>query len=253
MKLVVAFLTVFIMCTHAQESDSISFVFSEDNPPFSYENEQGKTFGLIPDLVKEVLVRLDSVEYEFIAYPWPRAQLRVENSSMDAFCTYPSSTRQKYALFTETPLLHLEYDYLIFHKDNPNVTELLQIEQIDDLMNFVFVSQDATEWEDENIPQTVERYFVNKLEQLFHITFLRKKGDFFIMNLEEAMYHAEDLGYKELLRYKKVDFIPDSSIPFHIGFRRDFPGAEKLLKQIDDILNSDDFQKRKMEIIQSYQ
>lgn len=139
-----AILIFFSSILAADDVENLTVVFSEDNPPFSHISETGEVIGLLPDLVREVFDRLDNVSIESHAYPWSRAQYLIETSQRDLFCTYPSSSRQEYALFTENPLLHLDYDYLIFSKDNENAQRLLDVDVISDLTDFVMVSHSAT-------------------------------------------------------------------------------------------------------------
>lgn len=246
-------ITLVSICSFAQENKDLKFVFSDTNPPFSYVSEKEQIVGLIPELVEIVMKNYGEISYEFKIFPWKRAQILVEKAEMDAFCTYPSKSRKDYAIFTKTPLLHLEYNYLIFSKNNSKIDELLKIKEINDLNNFTFVSHSATEWEQDNVPKSVKRVYVDKHEQLLHLTFKRDTGDFFIMNLEEAVYLATLLGYKEKLMYTKVNFIKDSIIPFNIGIRKDYPNANLIINDIEVILQDSKFVEEKEIKIREYQ
>lgn len=233
-------------------AEDIEVVFSESNAPFSFISQSDTVSGLIPDLVDALFKQSGELSSQNYAYPWSRAQHLVETAQKDAFCTYPSSSRREYAYFTDTPLLYLEYDFLIFSRHNPRVSELLEIDEIDDLKNFVFVSHNATAWEDDNIPQEVERLNVSRHEQLFHLVLGRRSGDFFIMNLEEAAYWAKILKYDDSMMYKQVDFIPDSSIPFHFGIRKSYEDSQSIISYLETILKSEDFKIIQNDIMQNY-
>lgn len=235
-----------------QEDKELKIVFSDSNPPFSYPSPSNEVAGLIPDLVELVMNNVDNKSFNFYMYPWKRAQILLKNADMDIFCTYPSESRKEYALFTESPLLYLEYNYIIFSKNNKKIEQLLAIKDLDDLDNFTFLSHSSTDWEEQNIPKSVTRVYVNKHDQLLHLLFKREAGDFIIMNLEEATYLAEIYGYKDLLMYTHVDFIPDSIIPFHLGVRKSHYNAVSIIEEMNDILLNEQFVQERAIIIDRY-
>lgn len=234
------------------EVKEFKIVFSESNPPFSYESSTNEVTGLIPDMVELMFSYLPERSYKFYSYPWKRAQVQLKNSFMDMFCTYPSESRKEYAFFTEQPLLYLEYNYIIFSKNNKKLDKLLAIRDITDLNNFIFLSHSSSDWEEENIPKSVSREYVNKHDQLLHLLFKREVGDFFIMNLEEAIYLASKYGYKDQLMYTQVDFIPDSTIPFHLGVRKSHYNATAIIKQMNKILSNESFVEERKTLMDSY-
>ncbi len=236
---------------YASEPIHLDVVFTNTNPPFSHSSESEEIIGLIPELVS-LLLQISDIDYEFKNYPWARAQKLVETSVIDAFCTYPSTSRGLYANFTTEPLLHLEYNYLIFNKDNVNIQKLINVEKLSDLDNLTFVSQTSTEWEEENIPTSVKRLYVYKNVNLLHSIFGRNKGDFIIMNLEEATYLSKPFGYSDKLLYKQVTFIPDSIIPFHFGISKKNPQSNEIIEKLNITLKSEDFIIKRNEILKKY-
>jgi polar amino acid transport system substrate-binding protein len=46
-------------------------------------------------------------------------QRSVENGQLDGFVTYPSQDRQSYAHFSETPVSHIDFGYLVYRADHP--------------------------------------------------------------------------------------------------------------------------------------
>jgi polar amino acid transport system substrate-binding protein len=235
----------------AQAAPPLKAVLSDGNPPFSYEEGQLPR-GLFYDLLKPLFEQHKDFDAQIKPYPWSRAQLMVESGKADIFCTYPSKKRQKYALFTPTPLFTQDYGVLVFSKDNPRSSELANARSFDDLAQFKFISQKGVGWEMDNIPATIERVWANQLETLLHFAFERAAGDFFVMTVEQAKYLADKLGYADKLMYKQVDFIPNSMVAFHIGVRRDFPQAARLVSELEELQLSERFSEVKLEILNRY-
>lgn len=234
-------LLVVSQCILWAQDISLKAVFSESNPPFSYNGKSNTPEGIIPELMTLLTDELEKVNIEQNAQPWSRAQNMMKTGEMDLFCTYPSTDRKNYALFTKAPLFYLENDYLIFSKQNSKFQDLLKIKNMEDLNNFTLVSHSATGWEKDNIPESVNRIIVHKHEYKFNIIFKRQAADFFIMNLEEAIYIAKEYGYLNDLAYIQVDFIKDSEIPFHIGIRKSHEQSTEIINKIDETLNDIEF------------
>ena len=117
------------------------------------------------------------------------------------------------------------------------------------------MGENETIWfcgEDDNIPQYIKRFFVPDPSAIMHSTFLRNNGDFFIMSPEDAVYFTSKHGYKSLLAIKRVDFIPNSVISFHIGIRKDYPNANGLIELIDETISSLEFQQQRQHIYSIY-
>ncbi len=87
---------------------------------------------------------------------------------------------------------------------------------------------------------------------MFHLLFLRKQGDFFIMPPEQATHRAKILGYQNKLAYRHADFISNSLIPFHIGLRKPHPLANDFISEVDAVVGSEQFLKDVQKILSSY-
>jgi polar amino acid transport system substrate-binding protein len=80
----------------------------------------------------------------------------------------------------------------------------------------------------------------------------REAGDFLVQPAEDARFIAGKLGYTENLKIRKVDFIPNSMIPFHLGVSRQHPSANDVINQVDAIMQKPDFQSQLTTLIRSY-
>ncbi len=237
-------------CLAAQ---TLSIVLSDGNAPISYGEENHEAKGIIPDLIRELVKNAVGIKAELSAVPWTRAQTMVKSGKAHAFCTYPSNERQLYAKFTKNVLFHLEYGYLAYNTKSPKAESISRIKTLQDLDNFTFVSQSGVSWEEENIPKTVKRIYVNKTETLLHIVLGRGEGDFFIMPREQIHYFASKYKYESMLGILPVGFIPNGVVTFRIGIYKAFPDADKILAELDRAMSSKAFLNAKAEILKKYQ
>lgn len=229
----------------------VRVAMSEQMPPVSFV-ENGMTSGILQELLQALFATLPQYQPQFQPFPWIRAQRMVESGQMDVFVTFPSPTRLAYAHFSAQPVFTLDYGNLVYALDGPHAEKIAQARSFDDLKDLVFVSQEAVEWETDNVPSTIRRTMVNAPNSLIYMTFERKTGDFFIMPMEQAIFFARRLGYEKQLGMKQVPFIPNSIVKFHVGVRKNFPGASQFIAAVDAALKSPVFQKQKKLIEQRY-
>ncbi|MDQ3230518.1 MAG: transporter substrate-binding domain-containing protein [Pseudobdellovibrionaceae bacterium] len=234
-------------------SQTLNIVFSDENTPISYRETGDEAKGLMPDLIRELLKHTVGIKAELKALPWKRAQDMVKSGRAHLFCTYPSDERKSYASFTKEVLFHLEYGYLIYNTKSSKAESLSRIATLQELDKFTFVSQSGIGWEEENVPKTVKRLYVNKLETLLHIVLGRGEGDFFIMPREQIHFYAKKYGYESLVGIRPISFISNGVVSFRIGIHKELPGAEKILFEMDRAMNSNAFMKAKAEILKKYQ
>ncbi len=236
----------------AMADQPLVFVMSDRNIPVSYSEEDGKAKGLMADLMSELVKHTRGIKVTIASMPWVRAQKDVQSRKAQLFCTYPSEERKSYALFSKKPLFSLDYGYLLYHKNSPRAQSIRQATRLADLDKFVFVSQKGVSWEDENIPKSVRRAYVYKLEALLHMVFGRQSGDFFVMPIEQASYYFTTLGYKAVAGIHPVDFIPNSKVELHLGVNKDIPGARKILDELERAMESKEFMLAKELIVKNY-
>jgi polar amino acid transport system substrate-binding protein len=114
------------------------------------------------------------------------------------------------------------------------------------------IVEKGSEWEEDNIPDYLERVPGQNLNSMMHLLMLRQFGDFLVQPAEDARFIARKLGYSEKLKVRKVDFIPNSRIPFHIGVSRQLPFAMEVIKQVDMVMQNPEFQSQLNTLIESY-
>ncbi|WP_342120431.1 substrate-binding periplasmic protein [Pseudoduganella sp. OTU4001] len=251
-KVLLACLLACALAAPAHASKVVRVAFSNTLAPVSFV-ENGQVTGMLKEIIAALFSMVPEYQPEFHAYPWVRAQRMVEIGEMDMFVTFPSASRRSYAQFSPHPIYSREYGNLVFDRDNPNAARIAAARSFEDLKALVFVSQEAVAWEDENVPAYIKRYPVNGPPALMHMIFQRKQGDFFIMPEEQAVYFAHQFGYEHRLSMKKVGFIPNSLVAFHVGVRKSHPERQKLLAALDAAAQRPEFQARKRAIERKYQ
>ncbi|WP_342118080.1 substrate-binding periplasmic protein [Pseudoduganella sp. OTU4001] len=240
-----------IVPANAQSTVTVKVALSEALPPASYA-VNGEPSGLLKDMLVELFRHVPGYRLEFRTYPWARAQRLVESGQMDMFVTFPSASRKAYAAFSPHAIYTLDYGNLVFDSRSSKAAKLETARSFEDLRGLTFISQEGVSWEDENVPAYIKRYMVNTPRSMWHMIFQRKAGDFFIMSVEHAIYIANRYGYRDQLRMKKVDFIPNSLVEFHVGLRKNHPQQAALLHAIDAAMVHPEFVAKRKAIERKY-
>lgn len=250
-RFLAVFWLVLVTASGAVMADDWRFGFAEDEAPVSDTGPRGAG-GIIPDLAVELFNRLPGEALQMEAGPWIRMQRWVETGQLDGFITYPSEERQRYAVFSQTPVFNIDFGYLIFRHDHPQRDRLEAARSFDDLTGLVFIGQQGAEWERDNIPASLETVLVGQLDTMMHLLVRRQTGDFLIMPPEQAIDIARRLGYEGQVAYHPVDFIPNARIPFHVGLRLSHPQSDAEIERIDAVLRSESYQNAADRIVQAY-
>jgi len=236
---------------NAQTKNSLRFAFSDGFAPYSYSSG-GHCAGMAFDLLSTLFEQIPTFDLECKSVPWKRAQHYVMNDVFDGFVTYPSKVRKSYANFSNAPLYVLDFGYIAFSKDNPRAAALAEIRSYGDLEGFKFGSLLGVGWEEENVPQSIERVIAPNNKILFNLIFRRGDGDFFIMGPEQAVHYASQFGLRDKLVYVKAPFLKNSVIEFHIGIRKSHDNRDYIVSQIDKTIADTAFQQRYREVIGKY-
>lgn len=250
-RLTYAVCFVAYLVSAAAHAQTVRMGFADDIPPLSMR-EDGALKGLIPELAQWLIEHSGDFTFYGEGLPWPRAQQKVEQGELDAFLTYPSAERQRYALFSASPVYLLDSSYLIYSRHNPQRARLEQAQSLADLAGMTLVAQRGTGYIDDNIPSSIQRLLSTHLDGVYHLLFRRGHGDFTLAPPEQALYSAQQLGYREALLYRSVDFIPNARIPLHLGISRQQPQAAQWLAALERTLNSAAFRQARDAITARY-
>ncbi|MFC4258554.1 substrate-binding periplasmic protein [Marinobacter lacisalsi] len=229
----------------------LTFAFAENSPPYSFTHEE-KADGLLPDLVQLVFSFIPDYTAESVVMPWPRAQYNVRLGFTDGLLTYPSKERKEYVIFSAMPLFTQDFGYLVYSADNPNKDLIETASSFADLSGLKVIVEKGSKWEENNIPDYLERVPGRDADIRMHLLMRREAGDFLVQPAENARFIARKFGYTENLKVRKVDFIPNSQIPFHVGVSREYPSSLDVINQVDQVMQSPEFQTRLNILTESY-
>lgn len=230
---------------------TLKFAFAEDSRPYSFSQDE-KAAGLFPALVRLTFSFIPDYNTASAVMPWSRAQYNVRLGLANGLLTYPSKERQNYVIFSAMPLFVQDYGYLVYSADNPNRDLIESASSFSDLSSLKVIVEKGSKWEEDNIPGYLERVPGRDSETMMHLLMFRKAGDFLVQPAEDARFIAQKLGYTEKLRVRKVDFIPNSMIPFHLGVSRQSPSATEVIDQVDAVMQRPDLQSQLKTLIESY-
>ncbi len=110
----------------------MTFVFSDNYPPFSWKNEEGKVTGVLPSYLEAILGEMMGVKLNFEVYPWSRGQLYVEEGVVDALFTIPTEKRRTYTEISQYPLFVSDF-YIYTGVNNPNRPILSKVRNLKEL------------------------------------------------------------------------------------------------------------------------
>ncbi len=232
-------------------SNKLTFAFSERSAPYSSSLDE-RPIGLFPELVHLAFSFIPDHTTASVVLPWARAQYNVRQGLNDGLLTYPSEERQDYAIFSAKPLFTQDFGHLVYSADNPNIELIESAASFADLSSLTVIVEKGSKWEEDNIPGYLERVPGQHMTAMMHLLMLRGAGDFMVQPEENARFIARQLGYSNKLKVRKVDFIPDSLIPFHIGISRKLPSAGAVINQVDAVMQSPEFQSQSNTLIESY-
>ncbi|PXX89530.1 hypothetical protein DIT71_13440 [Marinobacter vulgaris] len=232
-------------------SSNLKFAFGEQSPPYSSLFDE-RAVGLFPDLVQLAFSFIPAYTTENVVVPWSRAQYNVRLGLTEGFLTYPSEEREEYAIFSAKPLFTQNFGHLVYSADNPNKDLIESATSFADLSSLTVIIERGSQWEEDNIPDYLERVPGSDMSAMMHLLMLREAGDFLVQPAEDARFIARQLGYSKTLKVRKVDFIPNARIPFHIGVSRQLPSVMDVINQVDAVMQDPEFQSQLNTLIESY-
>src|SRR6056297_405450 len=154
--------------------------------------------------------------------------------------------------FSRRPLFTQDFGHLVYSADNPNIGLIESATSFTELSSLTVVVERGSQGEEDNIPDYLERVPGRDMKAMMHLLMLREAGDFMVQPAEDARFIARQLGYSKKLRVRKVDFIPNSRIPFHIGISRQLPSAMSVINEVDAVMQNPEFQSELNTLIESY-
>lgn len=231
--------------------NNLTFAFAEKSPPYSFLRD-GEAAGLLPESMELVFSFIPEYTVNSAVVPWARAQYNVRLGINDGLLTYPSEERRDYAHFSARALIHQDYGHLVYSAESPNKDLIESATSFADLSGLKVIVEKGSRWEEENIPDYLERVPGRDVNTMMHLLMRREAGDFMVQPAEDARFIAQRLGYGKNLKVRKVDFIPNSQIPFHVGVSRELRFATDVIQQVEAVMQNPEFESQLKTLIESY-
>lgn len=177
----------------------------------------------------------------------------VKNNRKDGLSTYPSKSRLEYAYFTSTHIFKRDFGYLAYNKNKQGIEGIKQVRSYADLKKFTFIGLSGVGWEIDNIPAFIPRELAPNMKVAFNLLLRRMAGDFMVVSPEHASYLAPLYGFdSKQLGFVRADYITNKDVPYHVGLRKQFPNAKKIIGEIDAVLRSARFKEKSKQIFNNY-
>jgi len=207
--------------------------FSFDPYPPYYETREGKTTGIIVDILKELFEERLNYTLKFQQLPWKRAQAEVEKGTADFIVTVPTQTRLKYAHSIPTTMIVLG-TYIYTYKGHPRLSQISNISTFDELKEakLTGITVLSTKWFEVKIEPNLTKthYSYNDTASLKMLA--AKRADIIVVAEGTGDALIKKLQFQSKIKKTSVNLEPMS---FHILFSKKTSNA-KLLKQIDETL-----------------
>ncbi|OVE74413.1 hypothetical protein BVX93_00035 [bacterium B13(2017)] len=140
-------LNLFYFSLHSQEI--MKFVYFNNFPPFSWE-DNGKMQGILIDVLNEVVQKRLKIRVSHRGYPWARAQNMVRVGKADAFVTVPTSERRKYTEISKEPVVIATFT-LFVKSDSPQINDFKAVKTVFDLKRFKIGHYKGSGWAEKNL------------------------------------------------------------------------------------------------------
>jgi len=161
-------------------------------------------------------------------FPWERAQALVQTGSYDGLCTVPTSTRREYCLFTDAPVLQLDFG-VFFRADHPRRNDIERIETLDDLHKFSIVDYQGNGWT-KTVLATLPILWNPTQEGAIRMV-AASRADLIIGQISAINHIMRKQHIEPELVSTSVRFA--SPVRYHFGLRKTYPDVSAIMARIN--------------------
>lgn len=153
MSIRVLFLLILsLVSTSAFAKTSMTIVYYDSFPPYSFRDENGNMAGIFIDIADQVLQDKMGISVLHRGYPWARAQKMVQMGEADAFITVATQARQEYTNVSSTPVIVGPMN-LFVNPTNRNLDQIEHIQTTEDLSPFLILDYQGNNWGNQHFPE----------------------------------------------------------------------------------------------------
>lgn len=202
-------------------------------PPYSMERSKVMT-GILVECLDQILGDRMGYTLKHQGFPWPEAQDMIRSGSADTLCTNPTDARKQFMHFSEFPIVE-SLPSIFCSIRNPKLAQINEITSLAQLKDYRQVDYAGNGWARRTFPPYLRINWVEDMNKVFSMI-AKGEADVFVGNGLAAMYAIKQAGLKKVIHAREFPVGTPSS--FHLGIRRDFPGAEKLVADFSRHLTS---------------
>ena len=223
---------------------------NEDYAPYSWVEAGGAPQGILSDLLIPLLKEAGGSEVLVAAYPWRRAQAVLQTADADAICTFASEERKAYAYFNRIPVDVLR-PALFYSEANPRRAEIERVVDRDGLKDFVLADLRGNQWAEQNLAFHPRVEWSGSHDSVYRMVMEGRADAHVALSPIVTRWRLKKLGIRDAVVSRPAPFVA-ADVPFHLGIRKTYAGAQAVLDQLDRLLARPGFAKRLEQVVAKY-
>ena len=195
--------------------DVMEFVYYDNYSPRSWV-ENGKTKGILVDIVEEALVKRLGIAVSHSGYPWKRAQKMVQENGADAFVTVSTKERRAYTVTGTEPAIVFNI-HLLVRKDYAGIRNLEQVSTLEELKGIKIADYSGNGWAERKL-QGMNVHWLPNIDVIFPFILAGRADAALVSN--RTIYKMKQLGYSS-----QFTILPNilESVSFYICIGKNSP------------------------------
>jgi polar amino acid transport system substrate-binding protein len=231
-------------------SSRVVISYNEDYAPFSWSEAGGEAQGILPDLLAALLREAGVAEVRSASYPWRRAQAVLQTTEADAICTFASDERKAYAHFNRVPVTVLR-PALFYSEHNPRRAEIERIADREGLKGLVLADLYGNQWAEQNLAFHPRVEWSGSHDSVFRMVIEGRADAHVSLSPIVTRWRLKKLGIRDGVVSRPAPFVA-ADVPFHLGIRKTFAGAQSVLDRLDRLLAQPGYAKRLEAVVARY-
>ncbi|MEW5773977.1 MAG: transporter substrate-binding domain-containing protein [Thermodesulfobacteriota bacterium] len=230
MRALILLLVLLSSAWPAWAGEPLRIVYYENFEPFSW-TENGRTRGILIDVLDEALHKRLGLEASHEGYPWERAQDMVRQGLADGYATVPTPARLEFSDVGSQTVTDVTFTMFV-NAANPRLEELLRVRSLEELKAFTLGHYTGSGWAKKNLADH-KVFWTPRLENVLEML-ANGRFDGFVDVSQVVRYYVAKLGYSG--RILELPHVYESSqFKFFIGKKS---RHRDLLPRVDAVLDA---------------
>lgn len=189
-------LVLSLVFSSAMANQSITIVYYNAFPPYSFVDENGQMTGIFVDIAEQIIGQQMGLQVIHQGYPWERAQRMVQFGNADALITVATPSRLEYSQAATEPVVVGPMN--LFVNANGEHREAIQnARSIEDLRPYKILDYQGNNWGSQHFPEdTFQRDLASNLTDAF-VMLAHQRGDLIATDSIVADYLIAQKGLND--------------------------------------------------------